>query len=48
MKKSESGMIVDPITMDPDQKIYEALEIMKKYRISGVPVTQRRASWWGS
>lgn len=33
-------MIVDPITMDPDQKIYEALEVMKKYRISGVPVTK--------
>jgi len=41
VKKSESGMIVDPITMDPDQRIYEALEIMKKYRISGVPVTRR-------
>jgi IMP dehydrogenase len=41
VKKSESGMIVDPITMDPDQKIYEALEIMKRYRISGVPVTRR-------
>jgi IMP dehydrogenase len=40
VKKSESGMIVDPITMDPDQKIYEALEVMKKYRISGVPVTR--------
>lgn len=41
VKKSESGMIVDPITMDPDQKIYEALEIMKKYRISGVPITRQ-------
>ena len=41
VKKSESGMIVDPITMDPDQKIYEALEIMRKYRISGVPVTRQ-------
>jgi len=41
VKKSESGMIVDPITMDPDQKIYEALEIMRKYRISGVPVTRK-------
>jgi len=40
VKKSESGMIVDPITMGPDQKIYEALAVMKKYRISGVPVTQ--------
>ncbi len=41
VKKSESGMIVDPITMDPEQKIHEALEIMKKYRISGVPVTRQ-------
>ena len=41
VKKSESGMIVDPITMDPDQRIYEALEVMKKYRISGVPITRR-------
>lgn len=40
VKKSESGMIVDPITMHPDQKIYEALDLMKKYRISGVPITK--------
>ncbi|MFA5515682.1 MAG: IMP dehydrogenase [Desulfuromonadales bacterium] len=40
VKKSESGMIVDPITMHPEQKIYEALELMKKYRISGVPITK--------
>ena len=40
VKKSESGMIVDPITMDPDQKIFEALELMQKYRISGVPITK--------
>lgn len=40
VKKSESGMIVDPITMRPDQKIFEALDLMKKYRISGVPITQ--------
>jgi IMP dehydrogenase len=40
VKKSESGMILNPITMDPEQKIYEALEVMKKYRISGVPVTK--------
>ncbi len=38
VKKSESGMIVDPITIEPDRKIREALAIMKKYRISGVPV----------
>ncbi len=40
VKKSESGMIVDPITMRPEQKIFEALELMKKYRISGVPITR--------
>jgi IMP dehydrogenase len=40
VKKSESGMILHPITMDPEQKIYEALGIMKKYRISGVPITK--------
>ncbi len=40
VKKSESGMIVDPFTMDPDQKIYEALELMQRYRISGVPITR--------
>ncbi len=39
VKKSESGMIVDPITMHPDQKIHEALELMSKYRISGLPIT---------
>jgi IMP dehydrogenase len=38
VKKSESGMIVDPITMRPNQKIREALEIMEQYRISGVPI----------
>jgi IMP dehydrogenase len=41
VKKSESGMIVDPITIEPDQKIYEVLKIMKKYRISGVPVVEK-------
>lgn len=40
VKKSESGMILHPITMHPEQKIHEALEIMKKYRISGVPITK--------
>lgn len=40
VKKSESGMIVDPITIGPGQKIYEVLEIMEKYRISGVPVVK--------
>jgi len=41
VKKSESGMIVDPITMDPDQTIAEALEVMRRYRISGVPVIKK-------
>ena len=41
VKKSESGMIVDPITINPEQKIFEVLNIMKKYRISGVPVVKK-------
>jgi IMP dehydrogenase len=40
VKKSESGMISDPITVDPDQRVHEALEVMKRYRISGLPVTR--------
>src|ERR1700693_5934989 len=40
VKRSESGMIVDPVTVDPEQKIFDALEVMKRYRISGVPVTK--------
>src|SRR6202167_6020381 len=39
VKRSESGMIVDPITLSPTHKIYEALELMKKFSISGVPIT---------
>jgi IMP dehydrogenase len=42
VKRSESGMIVDPITMDPEQKISDALEVMRRYRISGVPVTKNK------
>src|SRR5512146_2321358 len=42
VKRSESGMIVDPITMPPEAKISEALEVMKKYRISGVPITKNK------
>jgi IMP dehydrogenase len=41
VKRSESGMIVNPITMSPDQKIHEAMEVMKKYRISGLPITSK-------
>src|SRR5215510_14736886 len=40
VKRSESGMIVNPITLSPTNRIYEALEQMKKYRISGVPITE--------
>ena len=40
VKKSESGMIVDPITIEPEQKVHDALELMNKYRISGVPVVK--------
>ena len=39
VKRSEAGMIVDPVTMRPWQTITEALEVMAKYKISGVPVT---------
>src|SRR5438876_3396999 len=40
VKKSESGMIVDPVTVQPEQPIAEALAIMQRSRISGLPVTQ--------
>jgi IMP dehydrogenase len=40
VKRSESGMIVDPVTIGPKRKIAEALEIMAKYHISGVPVAE--------
>src|SRR5579885_2255313 len=40
VKRSESGMIVDPVTVEPQQKISDALDVMKRFRISGVPVTQ--------
>lgn len=40
VKRSESGMIVDPITMRPEQRIYQALDVMDRYRISGVPITR--------
>jgi IMP dehydrogenase len=41
VKRSESGMIVDPVTIQPDQPIGEALELMSRFRISGVPVTTK-------
>ena len=42
VKRSESGMIVDPVTMAPEQLISDALEVMRRYKISGVPVTRNR------
>jgi IMP dehydrogenase len=42
VKKSESGMIVDPITIEPEQKVKDALELMSRYKISGVPVVKGR------
>ncbi|MCP4578691.1 MAG: IMP dehydrogenase [Deltaproteobacteria bacterium] len=40
VKKSESGMIVNPITIEPERKIHEVIEIMDQYKISGVPVVE--------
>jgi IMP dehydrogenase len=40
VKKSESGMIVDPVTIHPEQKVAEVLKLMEDFRISGVPVTK--------
>jgi IMP dehydrogenase len=40
VKRSESGMIVDPITMSPENRIADALEMMAHYKISGVPITK--------
>jgi IMP dehydrogenase len=41
VKRSESGMIVDPITLPPDKTIGEALEVMRKFSISGIPITEK-------
>src|SRR5580698_6203911 len=40
VKRSESGMIVDPVTMHPTDKVSDALEMMRRYKISGVPITE--------
>ena len=40
VKRSESGMIVDPITMSPNDKIQDAVDLMAQYKISGVPITE--------
>jgi IMP dehydrogenase len=41
VKRSESGMIVDPVTIDPERPISDALDVMRRFKISGVPVTKR-------
>ncbi len=40
VKKSESGMIIDPVTVNPDQPVHEVLKLMEQYRISGLPVVK--------
>src|ERR1700760_1517075 len=40
VKRSESGMIVDPVTIDPERPISDALDVMRRFKISGVPVTK--------
>ncbi len=47
VKRHESGMIVDPITMRPENKIFEAKEVMKKHRISGLPITDEHNKLMG-
>jgi len=47
VKRSESGMIVDPVTVRPEQKIAEALEVMARYKISGVPVIDEKGKLVG-
>lgn len=42
VKKSESGMILDPVTISPDQTLRDAHNLMAKYRISGIPVTKQK------
>ncbi len=42
VKRHESGMIVDPITMRPQNKIFEAQEVMERYKISGLPITDEK------
>jgi IMP dehydrogenase len=40
VKRSESGMIVEPVTLGPDQPVSDALAVMERYHISGVPITE--------
>jgi IMP dehydrogenase len=47
VKRSESGMIVDPVTIHPDQKVQESLDVMARYRISGLPVVDAQGQLKG-
>jgi IMP dehydrogenase len=47
VKRSESGMIVDPVTVTPETKIREVLNVMGRYRISGVPITSKKGKLLG-
>jgi len=47
VKRSEAGMIVDPVTMQPDQSIREALDVMRRFKISGLPVTDQNGKLVG-
>jgi IMP dehydrogenase len=47
VKRSESGMIVEPVTLRPDEPMTRALEVMEKYHISGVPITDDRGKLVG-
>src|SRR3954465_7850812 len=47
VKRFESGMVVNPITMEPDQTLAQALELMKAHRISGIPVVEKSGKLCG-
>src|SRR4029453_5749472 len=47
VKRFESGMVVNPITMTPDQTLAEALELMKAHRISGIPIVEQSGKLCG-
>ncbi len=47
VKRSESGMIVDPITMQPNDRLRDVLDIMSRYKISGVPITNKKGTLLG-
>ncbi len=45
VKRSESGVIVDPISLTPDKNIEEAIELMARYHISGIPIVDNKRNW---